>query len=188
MNIDKNKLKLGIWYEDEHGKYLGHQGDSVEPIGGANTYHTCFPLEVTEHIYIIHSKEQKEKCRHKRKWLRKDTGLIKGYKGRICTNCGCSQTRKLWQPWGKRWDNGANITPLMDGHTHIGGGNAKIILAMANSGDFTLSEAISVYASACERCSNVLAWKYTNGKEGYEEFSEEWKRANTICDFCRDLN
>lgn len=185
MNIDKSKLKLGIWYEDENGNYLGHQEDSVEPIEGAHTYHTCFPLEVTEHIFISHSKEKKQKCKHKRKWLKKDTGLIKGYKGRICTACGCNQTRKWWQPWGRNWDNGANITPLIDARVCIGGGNEKIILAMANSGDYTLSEAIAVYASLCERCSNVLAWKYTNGQDGYEEFSEEWKKCNTECDFCK---
>ena len=184
MKIDKSKLKLGIWYEDGNGNYLGHQGDSVEPIEGAHTYHSCFPLEVTEHIYISHSAEEKANCKHERKYLRKDNGLIKGLKGRSCTLCGCYQKRKWWQPWGKKWDSGASITPLMDGHVHVGGGNEKIILSMANSGDYTLSEAIAVYSSSCERCSNVLAWKYTNGQEGYEEFSEEWKKTNTECDFC----
>ena len=184
MNIDKSKLKLGIWYEDENGNYLGSNEESVEHVKGAHTYHTCFPLEVTEHIYISHSDEKKKKCKHKRRFLKKDTGLIKGYKGRMCTACGCNQIRKWWQPWGRKWDNGTAITHLMDGHTHIGGGNEKIILAMANSGDYTLSEAIAVYASSCERCSNVLAWKYTNGQEGYEEYSEEWKKANTVCKFC----
>lgn len=185
MKIDKTKLRLGNWYEDESGKHLGNNGDSVEPVKGAHTYHSCFPLEVTEHIFISHSAEEKANCKHRRKSLKKDNGLIKGYKGRICTFCGCRQTRKWWQPWGRKWDNGASVTPLMDSHVHIGGGNEKVILAMANSGDYTLSEAIAVYASSCERCSNVLAWKYTNGEEGYEEFSEEWKKANTECDFCK---
>lgn len=101
MNIDKSKLKLGIWYEDENGNYLGHQRDSVEPIEGAHTYHACFPLEVTEHIYISHSREEKENCKHKRRFLKKDSGLIKGLKGRSCTLCGCYQKRKWWQPWGE---------------------------------------------------------------------------------------
>ncbi len=83
-----------------------------------------------------------------------------------------------------KWDDGTNITPLIDFHTTIGGGNEPLILAMANSGDFTLSEAICVYASACERCANVLAYKYLNGKDGYPEFSEEWAKTNTSCDFC----
>lgn len=69
--------------------------------------------------------------------------------------------------------------------THIGTGNEDVILAMANSGDYTLSEAIGVYANACERCTNVLAYKYLNGTGGYPEYSEEWKKCNTICDFCK---
>ena len=70
--------------------------------------------------------------------------------------------------------------------THIGGGNQDVILAMANSGDYTLSEAMALYASCCERCMNVLCYKYLDGKDGYPEYSEEWKRCNTVCDFCKD--
>ena len=43
-----------------------------------------------------------------------------------------------------------------------------------------------VFANACERCTNVLLHKYLNGADGYEEYSEEWKKANTVCDWCRD--
>ena len=39
--------------------------------------------------------------------------------------------------------------------------------------------------SECERCGNVLLYKYLNGKDGYEEYSQEWEKANTECDFCR---
>ena len=69
--------------------------------------------------------------------------------------------------------------------THIGGGNQDVILAMANSGDYTLMEAMALYASCCERCCNVLAYKYLNGKDGYAEYSEEWKKANTECRYCK---
>lgn len=89
-----------------------------------------------------------------------------------------------WQPWGSKWDEGTRIIPLMDGHCTIGGGNQDVILAMANSGDFTLAEALVVWASSCERCMNVLAHKYTDGKDGYEEYSEEWRKCGTVCDFC----
>ena len=67
---------------------------------------------------------------------------------------------------------------------HIGGGNEPVILAMANSGDYTLSEALAVYANCCERCANVLAYKYLNGADGYAEHSEEWEKCNTVCEFC----
>jgi hypothetical protein len=69
---------------------------------------------------------------------------------------------------------------------HIGGGNEPIILAMANSGDYTLSEALCIYAHCCERCANVLAHKYLNGADGYPEFSDEWKKCGTVCEFCKD--
>lgn len=187
MNIDKSKLKSGIWYEDENGNYLQPVGECMSAPEGAHTYHVIFPLEVTEHISVCHSAEEKAKCKHRRKFLKKDHGLIKGYKGRMCTSCGCSQTRKWWQPWGRKWDSGADTTPLMDCNTHIGGGNEDTIIAMVNSGDYTLSDAIAVYASSCERCMNVLTYKYSGGKDGYAEFSDEWKKANTVCDFCRGL-
>lgn len=40
-------------------------------------------------------------------------------------------------------------------------------------------------STACERCMNVLAYKYLNGADGYEEYSDEWKKCNTECDFCK---
>ena len=69
---------------------------------------------------------------------------------------------------------------------HIGGGNEAVIMAMVNSGDYTLSEALAVYANCCERCSNVLAYKYLNGAEGYAEHSPEWDKCGTVCDYCKD--
>ena len=62
----------------------------------------------------------------------------------------------------------------------------ECIVAMVNSGDFTLEQAIYVFANSCERCMNVLLYKYLNGKEGYEEYSEEWKKCGTVCDFCKE--
>lgn len=59
------------------------------------------------------------------------------------------------------------------------------IVAMVNSGDYTLEEAIWVYAHACERCMNALCYKYLNGKDGYAEYSDMWQRCGTECDFCR---
>ena len=59
-------------------------------------------------------------------------------------------------------------------------------MAMVNSGDYTLQEALVVYSTACERCTNVLAYKYLNGADGYEEYSDEWKKCNTECDFCKN--
>ena len=91
---------------------------------------------------------------------------------------------EVWIKESKREDGKPNIT----WSTHIGGGNQDVILAMANSGDYTLAEAMALYASCCERCANVLTYKYLNGKDGYEEYSDEWKKCNTVCIYCKEVN
>lgn len=75
---------------------------------------------------------------------------------------------------------------LMDMNTNIGGGNQEVIIAMVNSGEYSLSEALALWSQSCERCMNVLAYKYTDGKDGYAEHSEEWEKCNTVCRFCED--
>ena len=75
-----------------------------------------------------------------------------------------------------------------DINCHIGSGNEDVIIAMVNSGDYTLSEALMLWSKCCERCMNVLAYKYRNGKDGYEEYSEEWLKCPTVCQFCEDEN
>lgn len=58
-----------------------------------------------------------------------------------------------------------------------------LVMAMANSGDYTLSESILIAAQSCERCMNALAHKY--GLDwGYPEGSEEWQKCGTSCQFC----
>lgn len=148
MKIDKNKLKVGIWYEDENGNYITST-ESVDAPKEAVTCHVCFPLQIrTEHYRI-------------QPHVDPDGNVRRTYCGsdKVCTT-SC----------------------------HIGGGNAPVIMAMVNSGDYTLSEALAVYANACERCANVLAYKYLDGKDGYAEYSEEWKKCGTVCDYCIDCN
>jgi len=139
MNIDKTKLPNGIWYEDEDGNYIPHDGVTVDAPPNAHTAHVCFPLEITERIYLI-----------------EDVYGHRGYKGE----------------------------PMVSFNTHIGGGSVPTILGMVNSGDYTLAEALALYSSCCERCANVLAYKYTNGEDGYKEYSDEWHRCNTSCRYC----
>lgn len=145
MNIEKNKLKMGIWYEGKNGEFIpATNSDPRKPPEDAYTYHSCFPLKLSENVYII----------------RNEYGEI------------------IDKPFPGR--------KLMVEHTHIGGGFSDLILAMANSGDYTVSEAITVIANACERCINVLTYMYLDGKDGYPEHSESWKQCNTVCDFCRE--
>lgn len=72
--------------------------------------------------------------------------------------------------------------------TSLSRDSGRLAVAMVNSGDFDLYEALGVLAQCCERCLNVLWNKYLPEEDGYEEFSDEWYKANTVCDFCRDLD
>jgi len=146
MKIDKAKLNIGIWCEDDDGNRIKHNPDMAEFPSEATTVHISWPLEVREEVYKLND------------YVGKDGVTRKYYKG---------------------------SDRLMTFTSFIGSGNEDVIMAMVNSGDYTLSEALAVWANACERCMNVLAYKYLNGTDGYEEYSEEWKRCPTECDFCK---
>lgn len=185
MNIDKSKLRIGIWYEDDGGNMYKTNEPFEVPNDKCKTYHTCFPLQVDENIRGIYN--NKDTCKHPLKYRKRTHGWVKGVKGCECMKCGKDKVGKLWMPFVfMKWNNGKDSYNIMTGHTTIGSGNEDVILAMANSGDYTLSEAIVVFANACERCMNVLAYNYTNGSDGYAEYSDEWKKANTECNFCKN--
>lgn len=135
-------------------------GNEVEQDNpNACIYRRCFPLELHETIdeFCYHPKNPIVKilCRKSKKFYR-------------------------WISKGKE----KSFRTILDCTTTYGSGQ-DCIVAMVNSGDFTLEQAIWVYANACERCMNALCYKYLDGKEGYEEYSEEWKKCNTVCDFCK---
>ncbi len=139
MNIDKSRLKIGLWYTDKDGNYIPNTDNMITPYGAVYV-HSCFPLELHEEVYKL------------------------------------------------RKGGGYGVDDKVFGfYTHIGRGSGRLIVAMVNSGDYDLYEAIGVYGIACERCMNVLWNKYLPGEDGYEEFSDEWKKANTECEFCRGL-
>lgn len=60
-----------------------------------------------------------------------------------------------------------------------------LVMAMANSGDYSLYQAIFVASEACSRCLNALYFKYIGGGEGLAEDSCEYQSCNTRCDWCR---
>lgn len=184
MNIDKNKLKLGIWYEDKDGNVYRNDNDVVgKPRPDIVSYHVCFPTEVKEEIRMYY--DNKGTCKHPLKYRKRTHGWVKGIKGCKCGKCGKTKTGKVYIPFGfMKWDNGDETYSLMTGNTHLGKYSQKCVVAMVNSGEYELDEALVVMASACERCMNVLAYKYLNGEDGYEKYSEQWKKANTKCDFC----
>lgn len=180
-NIVKEKLRT-LWYQDKDGNDIDAEFEPSSVPPEAEYYVTRFPLM----LHIVHKKlikqSEVDKCRHPRKYIKPTYGWIDGIVGRECKLCYGTQTKKKWHFWPKKWE-GSGSKEICTFHTTWN--NDKAILAMANSGDYTLSEAILVYTTACERCMNVLIHKYTNGEDGYAEFSEEWKKANTYCEFCK---
>lgn len=139
MNIDKKKLKLGIWYTDEKGNVIPNPDSCLKP-DGAEYVRVCWPLEIREELYK----------------LREDGHY--GGDDHIATFC-----------------------------THLGKASGRLAVAMVNSGEYELDEALAVLNTACERCVNVLWNKYLPEEDGYPELSPEWFKANTVCEFCRDM-
>lgn len=160
MKIDLSKFKTH-WFEDKEGNVIEEKGNECI---AENTnedilfYHHAFPCQFVETI--------DEYCWHPK------NPLIKW----ICKN------RKIYNILSKGKDK--TFKTILTVNTTYGSGS-DCIVAMVNSGDYTLEQAIWIYANACERCMNVLLHKYLNGKEGYEEYSEEWKKAHTSCMFCQ---
>jgi hypothetical protein len=185
MNIDKKELRLGIWYEDKEGNMYRNDDYSVEkPNEKIVTRHVCFPTEINERIEQYYS--NKDTCRHPLRFRKRTYGWIKGIKGCKCTKCGKEKVGKLYIPFAlMKWDNGNDAFPILTTNYHLGKSTRDCVVAMVNSGDYELDEALCIMANSCERCMNVLLYQYLNGKDGYEEYSEEWKKCNTVCDFCK---
>lgn len=162
MNIDLSKMRH-FWYEDAQGNVLDleHPDDlTSEQIKRPVIYHSEFPCQFCHDISIYdYHPEGLQKWLIKLPWI---GNRIKASLRKTYKHVGTIRT------------------------TYSGG--ADCIVAMVNSGDYTLEQAIWVYCHACERCMNVLAYKYLNGEDGYPENSDEWKQCNTLCDFCKEAN
>jgi len=182
MKINKETLKV-LWYEDKDGNKLidSCDFDNSEP-ENAEYFASRFPCELHEKHYKSIKQSDVDKCNHPRKYIVPTYGWIDGIVGRECKVCHGTQTKKkgIFHRWGKKWNGGSSKEIIACITTY----SEDLVLAMANSKDFTLSEAIIVSTTACERCINVLRNKY--GLDGYEEYSEEWKKANTSCEFCEE--
>ena len=188
MNIDKSKLKIGLWHEDFDGNMTKEYTNS-DLVGKPDdekihSYHVCFPLEVIEKVRFYY--DNKDTCNHPLKYRKRTNGWVRGIKGCECKKCGKEKVGKSYIPFiFMPWSKGSDTYEGYSVSHHLSNFCQKCIIAMVNSGDYELDEAIVVMANSCERCMNSLLYKYLNGEDGYEEYSEEWHKANTVCDFCR---
>ena len=182
MDIRKDDLKT-LWFEDKDGNCIGEPDFKSEPTVPNNTKYQVsrFPNELTTRCVKLIHQEDVDKCNHPKKHIRKTDGWVDGILGRECTLCGGTQNRRVKNPWPEKWE-GSNSHEVYSGTSSW---PEDLALAIANSDDyFSLSEAIIIAATSCERCMNALASEY--GLDwGYEEGSEEWEKTNTSCQFCK---
>lgn len=178
MKITKDQLET-LWYEDENGKEIKSSiEDCCQPVG-AKYQVSQFPnILRTTHLELI-SQDNVDKCNHPRKSIKPTYGWIDGIVGRRCNLCGGTQTKKKWSLWPKKWE-GYGSREIVSFNS---GWSQDLVLAMANSKEYTLGEAIIIAARSCERCMNALAHKYSLDW-GYEEHSEDWEKCGTSCKFC----
>lgn len=169
MKIDYSKLEMVSWFEDENGNFIQSNSESIAQenpvIKDADVvfYKACNPAVYRETV--------DEYCYHAKNPLIVFLMLI-------------SKRFKRYMLHKNRHNK--TFRPAFSMNTGFGSKiSQECIVAMVNSGDYTLSQAIFVYCNACERCSNALIYKYLDGKDGYPEYSEEWKKTNTCCDWCK---
>ena len=171
MKIDLTKLKMYSWFEDEEGNVYKNEPSNVldKPY---YTYHVVSPMTYSEPVvaYTYHPSH-----------LHENNSF---YHAMLCFGWFRRFMYKRMCKHPQKYDK--TFRPIFTGQVHMGRWAEELILAMANSGDYSLSESIYICANACERCANALAYKYLNGKDGYAEYSDEWKRCNTECAFCKE--
>ena len=153
MKIDYKRLNQRHWFEDaDRNEIVCSENEDITEVikrkylDSEVIYHySCFPLELHYYIdeYCYHPKNPiiKFLCRKSNRFYK---WISKGKPRTFKTILGGTTT------FGSKWSQ-------------------DCIVAMVNSGDFTLEQAIWVYANSCERCMNSLLYTYLDGQEGYPE-------------------
>ena len=167
MNVNLEKLQMHSWFEDEEENIYPNDPNMNLPDKDYFTYHSIFPCTYTEQIdsYMCHPE-----------YLHENNSLYQAL----------LHFRPFRRFMLKRHRNDKTFKRIANMNTSYGSKFSQdCIVSMVNSGDYTLEEAIFVYCNSCERCMNVLLYKYLNGADGYKEYSEEWKKCNTVCEWCK---
>lgn len=168
MKIDLTELKRGHWFEDTDGNVYDAMSDKLPKGIDYFVYKSVFPCEYKEDITVFtyHPEHRNEENSFYQAML---------------------HFRWFYKWMQKRMKKrGDNKTFKLIGSCNTTYNDGELILAMCNSGDYTLEEAIYIHTHSCERCLNVLSYKYLDKKDGYAEHSEEWEKCNTVCKFCEN--
>lgn len=166
MKIDLTDLKRGHWFEDLDGNKYDGLSNNLPKNKDCFIHYSIHPLVYREPIsaYTYHPEH-----------LHENNSF---YQAMLCFKWFYRWMIKRMKKRGERMTFKEICAPQTTYN------DQKIILAMCNSGDYTLEEAIYVYCTACERCLNALAYKYSDGEEGYPEYGADWTNCNTVCKFC----
>jgi len=184
LNINKEDLQI-LWYENDKGdKFVPdfEEGMPDDVPEGFDVQVSQFPTHLRTTYLKTIDPDEVAACSHPEEDIKKTYGLIDGLEGRECSLCNGTQIKNVGEEWPEEWE-AYGSREMMTGES---GWSEDLVLAMASSGDFTLSEAIIIAANSCERCMNVLLHDY-GCDDGYPEFSDEWKKCGTECEFCKDL-
>lgn len=182
MEIKLDQLAM-LWYEDEDGnKFFPTQDDNPSTIPKQYNFQISrFPHILRTNCLRIIREEDVEACEHDPKFIMPTGGWINGVEGRKCSKCHGVQVKKINENWPTKWNSG-HSTPSFEGNSSW---NEELVLAITNSGEYTLSQAIIISSEACERCMNALAERF-GLQWGYKLHSPQWFDSNTTCDFCKD--
>lgn len=167
MKVDFTKYNRHHWFEDEDGNVYDGMRDCL-PDKDRFTYHVINVGVMSEELisYTYHPKT-----------LHENNSL---YQAMLHFRWFYNLMVKRMKKKGLK-----TFAPIATFNTSFHGGQ-DVIVAMVNSGDYTLLEAIYIWCTSCERCMNVLTYKYLNGQDGYPEGSDAYNKCNTCCDYCRD--
>ncbi|MHA2427141.1 MAG: hypothetical protein ACXADB_03825 [Candidatus Hermodarchaeia archaeon] len=195
MKIDVDKLHT-LWYENSDGeKWIPGDGPPGDEPEGFIYQHSQFPGVLSHNCLKITQENEVRGCSHPEEYVISTYGWVDGIVGRRCRECWGTQTKEEDAEWPDEWCH--------DGSREIFTGRSSwssdIVLAMTRPSMkerivslcrghwnkvYALEQAIIIAANSCERCINSLGYQY-GLKWGYPEYSEEWGKANTVCDFCR---
>ena len=180
------EMLVSIWYEDRQGnKYYPTQDDNPSTIDSSFCYQfSRFPHMLQTNMLYIVDPEVVENCEHPKNELIITYNYNENTKTKKCLNCHGSKTYSI-DDENFEDDNELKALGSVKFMTSNCGWSEDLVLAMYNSKDYTLNQAIIISSTACERCLNALAHKY-GLSWGYAEYSNEWKETNTKCEFCKE--
>lgn len=185
-----SRLERGHWFEDNEGNvYLdpSFHLDSEQLPDGKLFYYAIHPCVYSEEVAIYdYHPEDYHTSNHFYQAMLQFPWFKNWMKKRMAKSDRYTRTYKH----------------LLTDTSSIGIVSQELIFAMVESGDYNLAEAFYIVGRSCERCLNVLIYKYLAdwthlnrlrkvlgddySDTGYAKYSQAWHDAGTSCEFCKN--